>query len=1223
METRQPVESRDFFISHAKADQTWAEWIASTLEDAGYSTFLQAWDSRPGDNLVESLSEMAAAAGRTILVLSPSYLESQFNVPEWARIARESGGKSSSIVPVRVEECEVTGLGTIAYLDLVGIDDETEARQKLLSGLEPGRVFPASEDPQGERPDFPGEGRARSATPDPKEGLVSIDRLADFEFSSGARFILDRAIQTAAESKGADAAVTATVLVDAFRSLETQGKDAIWFLRDQLERRATSETSRWIEKYYEFYSTQVGPPISTERKGKYPIGWLSPTTFDFLTDAQRISVETNPQISGRIHARHLVAAIIVRTFDDRSPVPGSRDLFAQFGIDQTILVGDFLRWFEVDTTLIERGESLEKWLAVFGRLSVASGVIPRIELESPRGPDLIGIDADVDALASIVAARNLVPPLAIGLFGDWGSGKSFFMEKLHERIDFLAYHAGERETRDEQCAFHGRVVQIMFNAWNYVEANLWASLVTHIFESLHNWFQPKDAEEEKQWQKLLQRLDEASMLRDEAEQGLAAAQNELKAARDLKRTQVRRLVDTVAEMWDTLARSEIGGPLKSIEKSLNTEELLEVKESLLLRRDEAESLLQRLPVFRRTLAKGLGSLTALGAFGVVMVGLLGVVFGLVALINDERLNDISGQIAAGTALVGSVSAWLGTAFKKATSVVDAIHGVGQALDRGLAEGSIDDSELRAAEEAVVQASRKVEDHEELIGTLRRELGELQPSRRLTNFLASRAESSDYRKHLGLPAMIRRDFEHLQALMDEMVPKSFELPESARERLFKIARQGSSDDSHPQPEPFQKQDLGAPEIPSEFFEGLRALKLDMTSDAEVVNTAGEAIVRDPGRDFEVRVRSDGKCRVSWQRLRIDRIVLYIDDLDRCPSERVVEVLQAIRLLLDFKLFVVVVGVDARWVTRALATHHGNQWRATGQPSQLQSFSAQKQIAHAAEPQDFLEKIFQIPLWLEPLEVGGTRRYLRGLTGGTLGAEKEGAESREVDSDRAPAGSDTEAQPDQAESETAETETSVETSVSPEADAQPEQESQKPETEAQKVSTHEERAEDVSVPDESVMNPPGLELDPVESEFMLELAGLMGRSPRAVKRFVNVYRLLRAGITESKELKEFIGSDEQPGAYRTVQFLLAVIVGTPSVSDQIFSKLREGNLQDLIKYAESQMAVDEIGAAKRSDWRKVFEFFNPKEGDPPSVDELEAHIVDWVDRTGRYSFRVGRR
>jgi len=34
------------------ADKSWVEWIAFVLEQAGYTTILQAWDFRPGENFV-------------------------------------------------------------------------------------------------------------------------------------------------------------------------------------------------------------------------------------------------------------------------------------------------------------------------------------------------------------------------------------------------------------------------------------------------------------------------------------------------------------------------------------------------------------------------------------------------------------------------------------------------------------------------------------------------------------------------------------------------------------------------------------------------------------------------------------------------------------------------------------------------------------------------------------------------------------------------------------------------------------------------------------------------------------------------------------------------------------------------------------------------------------------------------------------------------------------
>ena len=45
----------DFFISYTAADRAWAEWIAWQLEDADYSTVLQAWDFKSGSNFVEKM----------------------------------------------------------------------------------------------------------------------------------------------------------------------------------------------------------------------------------------------------------------------------------------------------------------------------------------------------------------------------------------------------------------------------------------------------------------------------------------------------------------------------------------------------------------------------------------------------------------------------------------------------------------------------------------------------------------------------------------------------------------------------------------------------------------------------------------------------------------------------------------------------------------------------------------------------------------------------------------------------------------------------------------------------------------------------------------------------------------------------------------------------------------------------------------------------------------
>ncbi len=50
---------KSFFISYNRSDKTWAEWIAYTLEEAGYSVVIQAWDFRPGGNFVLEMQKVA------------------------------------------------------------------------------------------------------------------------------------------------------------------------------------------------------------------------------------------------------------------------------------------------------------------------------------------------------------------------------------------------------------------------------------------------------------------------------------------------------------------------------------------------------------------------------------------------------------------------------------------------------------------------------------------------------------------------------------------------------------------------------------------------------------------------------------------------------------------------------------------------------------------------------------------------------------------------------------------------------------------------------------------------------------------------------------------------------------------------------------------------------------------------------------------------------------
>ena len=40
---------------------------------------------------------------------------------------------------------------------------------------------------------------------------------------------------------------------------------------------------------------------------------------------------------------------------------------------------------------------------------------------------MLNVEHDAEALAMLIASSKVAPPLSIGLFGEWGSGKSFFI----------------------------------------------------------------------------------------------------------------------------------------------------------------------------------------------------------------------------------------------------------------------------------------------------------------------------------------------------------------------------------------------------------------------------------------------------------------------------------------------------------------------------------------------------------------------------------------------------------------------------------------------------------------------------------------------------------------------------------------------------------------------------------------------------------------------------
>ena len=226
--------------------------------------------------------------------------------------------------------------------------------------------------------------------------------------------------------------------------------------------------------------------------------------------------------------------------------------------------------------------------------------------------------------------------------------------------------------------------------------------------------------------------------------------------------------------------------------------------------------------------------------------------------------------------------------------------------------------------------------------------------------------------------------------------------------------------------------------------------------------------------------------------IDRIVLYIDDLDRCPEEKVVEVLRAAHLLLAFDLFVVIIAVDSAFLLRSLGKYYSN-------------------------PLNYLEKIIQIPFALDPMSKPGYEEFINGLTKAPVRV--------------APPSISSGTRPSVVEGGTP----SVAATQPP-----PQQPASTP------VVT--------STPQPIEPNPEQLTFSDDEKKFMREqLHGLMS-SPRNAKRFVNIYRLIRATLT-NRELDALL--DPKTKAYEPLMLLVALVTNEPDKAPAILASLQSSD------------------------------------------------------------------
>ncbi len=903
------------------------------------------------------------------------------------------------------------------------------------------------------------------------------------------------------------------------------------FLIDVLSDSLPDEGNQKIDSLSRITS-RLGLPPTVSPKSLTTLPSLSPECLEVVKTAERLRM---PGIDW-IHARHLVAGLLLKTEPDSEPPAAS--ILSQAGFDLSQFPKQFLEYIKrgvpfeldqwdaiindslIDVEYVDADDEKEE-LANPTRAVVANDSVPE---EIKAEDDRLNLAHEVERFARLLVACDVKPPISLGLFGNWGSGKSFFMRLIKNRVDELT-------KSDKTKTYVAKVVQIDFNAWHYVDSNLWASLAVRIFDGLAQSRKGSAVDNRKE---LHQKIESSKKLLEQAESQQAAAKKQrAEAGKQLEKFKEARSKDTdeltAAKMIRFLIKSDFKQEKQAFERLSKAFGLSKVIES----KDDVRRLFDEMKAIRGRASAMAAALSASfkGGRAAVSLAIAVLIVAAVATLGPLResvewiksmISDASLAIAQVATLVSTAAVWarrriaiVSDALRKAESFQSKLQSVEEQGDVPPEEQALQekianlDAEIQHSSEQMAEADR-------IIAQTEAQIQRIKEGGLVYDFLDDRRQSSRYLDQLGLISTIRADFEKLGDLLNEW-------------------RQNGDDP-------------------------------------------------------------------------IERIILYVDDLDRCHPDQVVEVLQAVHLLLAFDLFNVVVGVDARWLERSLyRTYIGDTTSA--------QVAGSRAGADVFSPQNYLEKIFQIPYSLPHMSSDGFRSLIDGLVTTRSDNDREASMEKpaEENNSSAPLSNDADAQTKTEEkagsSETrkasGETQTGDKTEITQSA-----HEDQKP------------------VDTRTVREP--IFLEDEEEKYLQSLYEFVP-TPRLVKRFVNVYKLIRMCSTK-EDFGKFIS-----GQYKAAMLLLAINTGFPATGSVLLRLLSRplgpGTWTEFLKQIDPRTPEEErMEWAKRIQWLrqddeykerhkdliKVLDRIEAIRKDPGITDDIE-HYKHWVRAVGRYSFQ----
>ncbi len=933
-----------------------------------------------------------------------------------------------------------------------------------------------------------------------------------FRFSQSGLAVLGRAAELAKTTKRAG--ITSSCLLFAFDARGESQFDTRAFVAQAFRRYRIRESG-----FPDFVESSSGGGWQSEFEIEGLNARGSSNTLSILRFAQFIAESVSK--TSVIHARHLFAALLIGP--DSGATIGARRRLQERGCD----IGALLQEFRDFIRSRVGGDDQLRWDDILEiRYPAPSGEPP--EPRSPRGtppvarssgfvsgpaaynsefmnvgvhghlPDHLGVNELACRLGKLMALRETRMPLAIGLFGNWGSGKSHFMNLMDQHMKELAEKGGP---------WYRRIVPIYFNAWHYSDTNLWASLVTEIFDKLFAHLEPyKD--ELKTMQARLRDAGGATARAEQEAQEARHAVDHASAALDRARRDSNQAQQAMQGLMDGLKTLlpivNTEGNRQRVLKWLGVEAELATLSQLRDKREELGSSAGKVKELwtRATVREGVVARIFWLAGAIVVVAFIGIV--------GPRLDLIKGILEwlspmAKLGLGGLICAvgWVMPALKQIQEILSELAKWQRQAETAQAKLPQDPGVIEVqksvvqAEARAVAAKNALSEAQAAEQQLRTAVDDLHPARRLSRFIEGRARSADYRGQLGLVSLARRDFQELTSIF---------------------------------------------------------------ADTEAFDRQAESVSKEDKQ--KLKKLSD----------TLDRVVLFVDDLDRCPPETVVDVLQAIHLLLAFRLFGVVVGVDQRWLKQSLRIQSRGLLTTDieGNPRQDVGASSLGPEEIPATPLDYLEKIFHVPCQLPRMTPAGFANFVDKLTA----PRAQPTPAPSVQTEEPPAETSAFSRP----TALAEASPSIPVTGGPAAPTPAPPPSTKPVVDLVEVVG-------------------SVELERWERDALKEYASFV-HTPRGATRLLNTYRLVRSGLP-AQEWDTFRDDDGGKGESRLAMLLPAAAAGHPAVARDWFATLQGAAASDSIEWPLFKRAYDKLVSDKN------FE---------TSGDLLET----WIHRVERFAF-----